>query len=305
MILLWGIVGDEPMDMVRLALERRGSRYVFLDQQQTADTRMDLEVGERVCGRLAAPGIEIDLEGVRGVYLRPYDSRRMRAFERAAAGSPLRLHTFGLEDALLSWVEVTPSLVLNRPSAMSSNNSKPYQSEFLHSAGLRVPETLVTTDVAAAIGFWERHGEIIYKSVSGVRSIVSRITDIHRTRLNDIANCPTQLQQYVAGNDWRVHVVGSELFACEIISDADDYRYAGRTGSTAEIRRGDLPPEVACCCLKIADSLRLPLCGIDLRRTPAGEWYGFEANPSPAFSFYETATGLPIADAVARLLVGD
>lgn len=48
--------------------------------------------------------------------------------------------------------------------------------------------------------------------------------------------------------------------------------------------------------------MNLPLAGIDLRRTPQDEWYCFEVNPSPAFSFYEQITGQPIARAVALLL---
>ena len=38
------------------------------------------------------------------------------------------------------------------------------------------------------------------------------------------------------------------------------------------------------------------------RRRPAGDWYCFEANPSPAFTFYEDATGQPIGRSIAALL---
>jgi D-alanine-D-alanine ligase-like ATP-grasp enzyme len=48
--------------------------------------------------------------------------------------------------------------------------------------------------------------------------------------------------------------------------------------------------------------LELPVAGIDLRDHPAGKWFCFEVNPSPAFSYYEHETGQPIAAAVARFL---
>jgi glutathione synthase/RimK-type ligase-like ATP-grasp enzyme len=48
--------------------------------------------------------------------------------------------------------------------------------------------------------------------------------------------------------------------------------------------------------------MRLPVAGIDLRRTPEGEWYCFEVNPSPAFTYYESRTGQPIGRAIAKLL---
>ena len=63
-----------------------------------------------------------------------------------------------------------------------------------------------------------------------------------------------------------------------------------------------MPREVEDRCRTAAVALQLPVAGIDLRRTPEGEWYCFEVNPSPAFSYYEDATGQPISAAVARLL---
>jgi glutathione synthase/RimK-type ligase-like ATP-grasp enzyme len=57
--------------------------------------------------------------------------------------------------------------------------------------------------------------------------------------------------------------------------------------------------------LQLAQRLELPLAGIDLRRTPDGRHVCFEVNPSPAFSFYEQRTGLPIAAAIARYLAAD
>jgi len=53
----------------------------------------------------------------------------------------------------------------------------------------------------------------------------------------------------------------------------------------------------------LAAGLGLPVAGIDLRRTPSGRWYCFEVNPSPGFSYYEHATGQPLALSIARLLM--
>ena len=52
----------------------------------------------------------------------------------------------------------------------------------------------------------------------------------------------------------------------------------------------------------VADrSYAVPVAGIDLRRTPAGEWFCFEVNPSPAFSWFD-APDCRIAKRVAALL---
>jgi glutathione synthase/RimK-type ligase-like ATP-grasp enzyme len=46
----------------------------------------------------------------------------------------------------------------------------------------------------------------------------------------------------------------------------------------------------------------LVLTGIDLKRTPEGAYYCFEANPSPGFLYYEQHSGQPISLALAELL---
>ncbi len=121
-------------------------------------------------------------------------------------------------------------------------------------------------------------------------------------RLDQLQACPTQFQEYVAGIDVRVHVVGERIFATEIDTTATDYRYAGRVGAEMRMRDTRLPDEIATACRRLADTLQLVLTGIDLRRTPDGRWYCFEANPSPVFTYYERYSGQPLTDAVCELL---
>jgi glutathione synthase/RimK-type ligase-like ATP-grasp enzyme len=168
--------------------------------------------------------------------------------------------------------------------------------------GFAVPATLITTDAEAARRFWTEHGAVIYKSMSGVRSIVTRLTPETDARLDDVQYCPTQFQQYVPGWDVRVHVVGDRTFACEVLSVADDYRYAGREGATTQLRPCTLPDEVIARCQAVCRALALPVAGVDLRRTPDRRWFAFEVNPSPGFSYYEAETGQPIARAIADYL---
>jgi glutathione synthase/RimK-type ligase-like ATP-grasp enzyme len=95
-------------------------------------------------------------------------------------------------------------------------------------------------------------------------------------------------------------VVGEEVFACEIICEADDYRYPDE--HPVEVRPCQLPEAVEDRSRRMAAAMNLSLAGIDLRKTPDGEWYCFEVNPSPGFTYYENVTGQPIAQEVARLL---
>jgi len=54
----------------------------------------------------------------------------------------------------------------------------------------------------------------------------------------------------------------------------------------------------------LADELRLLFAGIDLKQTPDGDYFCFEANPCPGFLYYERHTGQPISAALADLLRG-
>jgi glutathione synthase/RimK-type ligase-like ATP-grasp enzyme len=301
-ILLWGIATDDPLAAVGAALDLRGSPYVFVDQVAAAETDIDLQVNESVTGYLAIRGEGIALEDVRAAFLRPYDYRRLITLRAAGEASDLWRRAAAVDEALGVWAEVTPALVVNRPGSMASNGSKPYQTELIRALGLQIPPTLVTTDQHAALEFLERHGEVVYKSVSGIRSIVTRLGSDRVQDLGDVANCPTQFQAYVPGRDYRVHIVGTDVFVSEVESAADDYRYASRDGHTVTIRASRVPSDLENACRNLATSLGLVAAGIDLRVTPEGEWYCFEVNPSPGFTFYEEATGQPIAASVARLL---
>jgi len=298
LIMMWGLSTERPFEVMYEELTSRGLPVLLVDQRDVAETVVELNVGAEVSGRISTPTRDVDVREITAAYVRPCDSRMLPAVARAGAGSELWRHATTVAELLSTWVELTPALVVNRFSSMGSNGSKPYQLEIIREHGFLVPDTLVTTDADAVRAFRERHGEIIYKSVSSVRSIVSRLAP--ERRLDDVAFCPTQFQQYVPGTDHRVHVVGDEIFPCEIVCDATDYRYPGDWD--VDLRACSLPPEVEARCFRLASAMNLPVAGIDLRRTPEGEWYCLEVNPSPAYSYYQAHAGLPISGAIARLL---
>jgi hypothetical protein len=301
LILVWGLALEPPLAAVRAELEALGASVVFVDQHRVLETELELCVDDDVHGCLRTSDGSWDLRSIGGMYARPYDSRMLSSIAAAGPDSPAWQHAIAIDDALWAWAEVAPALVINRPSAIGTNASKPYQLGRIRDLGFRFPETLITTEPALAEEFWADHADVIYKSISSTRSIVGRIEFEHRQRLPDVRTCPTLFQRRVPGVDIRVHIVGAEIFSSEIISDAIDYRYAG--DSDVVIRPITLPAAIEDRCRSAATALGLHVAGIDLRRTPDDEWYCFEVNPSPAFTFYEDATGQPIGAAIARLLM--
>jgi glutathione synthase/RimK-type ligase-like ATP-grasp enzyme len=195
-----------------------------------------------------------------------------------------------------------PTKVVNAPAVQLSNSSKPYQSIIIQEQGLDVPDTCITSDEAVARAFLEKHAAVVYKSISGERSIVKRVDDASRTKLSRIRYCPVQFQECVEGFNVRVHVVGEQTFATRICSDAVDYRYAEQEGKTSSLAPYELSPDVSEKCVRVAHALRLPFVGIDLMISEDGRTVCFEANPSPGYSYYERHTGQRISHALADYL---
>lgn len=303
MIVLWGLTGDRPFEAVREALARKDAKVAIIDQRLLLETAVDLVLGRTIDGHVIIDGRCIELGAGTAVYWRTYDLRRLPAVVRATSYPDALRAGFAVEEALVLWLEMTPALVVNRPSCMASNGSKPFQMEIIRRYGFSVPATLVCTDPDAARRFWVDHGAVIYKSLSGVRSVVSQLRNEHVGRLEGVVSCPTQFQQFVPGRDYRVHVVGQRVFAAQIICDADDYRYAALRDAAPSVTPCSVPDEVAERCVALSRELGCPVTGIDLRLAPDGRWFCFEVNPSPGFTYYESQTGQPLADAIATLLI--
>jgi hypothetical protein len=304
MILLCGIPSEYSLRRVADELDRQGAPYLMLNQRQVEQIDVECTIaGGQAIGTLRVGSSSWRLEDVRGVLVRMMDDRHLPEIRREPEESPLRRHSRRVHDVLNRWFEITSARVLNRPGATASNGSKPYQAQLVAAYGFDFPETLVTTDPEEVRAFRSRHGRIVYKSISAVRSIVHCLEDEDLDRLEAICWCPVQFQEHVDGTDLRVHVVGQEVFATAIRSDYSDYRYAGRdAGTPAELTAAEIDDDLAQRCIRLAHGLDLPFAGIDLRVTPEGRQVCFEVNPSPAYSYYEGHTGQPIAAAVARYL---
>lgn len=305
MILLCGIPSEPPMAMVAAQLTDLGIPHVTLNQRDLAASALTVGIGASgLWGDVRAADGVYPLDVFTGVYTRLMDYRFVPEYEGEQPQSPLRDHFAAFHTLFTAWCEIAPIRVVNRASAMGSNFSKPYQAQIVRSFGFRVPETLVTNDPEQVREF-AAASKVIYKSISGVRSIVRMLREEDLARLNRIKWCPTQFQEYVEGIDLRVHAVGERVFATLVESDATDYRYASEEGDGfPELRPYALGDDLAGRCVALTRSLGLELSGIDLRLTREGDVYCFEVNPSPAFSYYESHTGQPIARAVARRLGG-
>lgn len=306
MILLAGIPTEPPLARVAYQLERLNIPVILFNQREAAHGRLDFRLDPAgLRGELKLGQLTHRLEDVAAAYTRLMDDRILPELDDEAPDSPARTACRELHDRLYRWLEITPARVVNRASAMASNGSKPYQSQLIAQAGFAVPETLVTNDSALVHAFVAEHGRVVYKSVSGSRSIVQELSSSDLARLEDIRWCPVQFQAWVDGVDVRVHVIGEQVFATRVSSGATDYRYAAHDGGPpAQLEATELDDETAERCVELTRRLGLRFSGLDLRVPEEGDVVCFEANPCPAYAYYEGHTGQPIAAAVARHLAG-
>ena len=244
----------------------------------------------------AASGIHYRLDTVSAAYLRPYDHRHYDEFAPSDEPQQSASRAGLIHQLMNAWAEHSDALIINRPSAEATNHSKLNQARFLRACGFLVPDSIVTNDLSEVRCFLSRHGSVIYKSMSSVRSIVK---ELHAPMLDSLGNIgPALFRQRIVGDNLRVHVIGESAFACLIRSRSVDYRYG-----PASLEPAHLPDEITARCVRLARQLGLVFAGIDLVVTSTGEYYCLEVNPNPAFSYFELSNDNEIARAVAQALM--
>lgn len=304
MILICGGLADTVTELVCARLNDCGYAYRLLDMgTYPAGYQVNWRwQGQRPTGYISGPDWRVDLDEISGVYARYLGADGRLPLPGVAPELATSVYAES-DTGLMTVFEHLPCTVVNRINGGLSNHSKPYQAMLIRECGLRIPPTLVTSDPQAAQQFFDRHnGEVIYKSLSGIRSIVRRVGAEQKARFEFLPDGAAQFQAFIPGENVRVHTVGEQAFATRVLSESVDYRYSRQDGNTVEMEATELPPAVIESCLRLARSLDLLIAGIDLKVTPAGEHYCFEINPSPGFSYYEQGSGQPISAALADLL---
>jgi len=104
--------------------------------------------------------------------------------------------------------------------------------------------------------------------------------------------------------EWRVTVVGDEVFAGAIYTDdsaKDDWRRMQSTAAVA-LKLETLPKGAEALCREYIKRMGLGIGSFDLVEQPDGAIVFLECNPQGQFGFLEETLGLPISDAIAGRL---
>jgi glutathione synthase/RimK-type ligase-like ATP-grasp enzyme len=209
---------------------------------------------------------------------------------------------------------------LNNISANRLASSKALQHHMARQCGILVPDTFIGSDPGRARTFvqrlWSDGRRCCTKNLESVHVLIegeakARLTQLFEPEqaeeLTGLPMCPMIFQEYVEKIcEYRVTVVGSEVYACRI-----DSQCAG--GETAiDWRNYNIPrtPHLAvelpaCLSLKLTALVRelgLVYGAVDLVENRDHEILFLEVNSMGQWLWIEDLTGLPISQAIARHL---
>jgi glutathione synthase/RimK-type ligase-like ATP-grasp enzyme len=304
-IAVWG--ESEPLrDAIVAACEARGVAAVIVDPNEAAD--------HDVCTPDSSVLAGADLDGVsahlllsfpqrlfpprRGETADAYAQRRFRAEERAL-----------LFRSVLRGAELRGARVYNPTMACAPFEEKPYQLAAFVAHGLLIPDTLITSNAAAALV------AVNHLASLGKEAIIKPVIGGNTARLVDasirerLASSPLPgaviVQERIAGDDIRVTIIdGEPVSVVRIASSAIDYRddpnYVSGSPLYEEVV---LPPDAVEAAVRAAAVCGHRWSGVDLRWRAGAPAVILEANSAPRYLDIERRTGAAItAHLVSRLL---
>lgn len=310
---------DTTAGMVIKALVERGAEVARVDtgdfgQRWTVTGRIDSAGVWQ--GELSGPGIQVDLERLAAVYYRRPSryqvgaglSREDRRFVEAEAH-----HGVGGLLSCLScrWV--------SHPARIADASGKPGQLRLAAACGLRVPQTLISNSPEQVRRFVaEVNAPVVYKPMSpGALRMPRGPAAVYATPLDPAAVeqwldaealrvTANQFQRYIADKDadLRVTAVGQRLFPVAIRARTPAARADWRRDyASLDYEIIEVPDDIAAGLRGYLKAADLAFAAFDLVRTTAGEHYFLEANPNGEWGWLTDALQLPIAAAIADLLL--
>jgi glutathione synthase/RimK-type ligase-like ATP-grasp enzyme len=262
----------------------------------------------RWCGRLSAPGRDVELEGLRSVW---YRSPTTFQFPSGLSGAE-RQHAFleakyGLGGVLSS----LPVLWVNHP-ARAAAASKPVQLSTAARCGLTVPDTLITNERSAVRRFANK-GATVTKMLGANHIAEEGTRKVTFTRLLDDedladlrgieATCHLVQRWAPKQYDARVIAIGEQLFAFAI--------HTGNAASYVDFRADydaltyepiELPAAVASGIRRFLDTMGLVYGALDFVVGPDNCYVFLECNSGGQFGWLEARTDAPLTETLADLL---
>ena len=214
----------------------------------------------------------------------------------------------------IDWLEakLTKSVWINKVSASRESSPSLKQLQVAASIGFRVPRSIFTNDIDALKRTFNGNQSVVLKpGALGLRipgqRILTHVVDVESLGPEDILQAPCFFQEYIDKRfELRVHVIGNEVYTCEIDSQASDKtKFDWRNYDIAHTphRAYMLDDATAVMCRKVTTELGLLFGVIDLIVAKDGSIVFLECNSQGHWLWIEELTKLPITASIANALI--
>lgn len=266
-------------DRVTLKLHQRGALVCRLYPEELQEAgRLEIHVGDDKPSRLVVPLWDLPLDEIRSAWL----------------CDPLETHS-NAWGATLHGVLGTLDTVwwVSDPAAMERAGNSLWVLEAAVLAGLPAPRTLLTNDPATAQEFFDDcSGAVLVRPLRRGEGS-GRVEAVHLAHLERPRHAPCLFQEACDEElKVRVAIVGREIFAAEQ-QGVPHQSYVRHT----------LPNELSNSCLRLLDRCGLGAATIELQAGPVDAYRFLSLDPYGSWLALQEQAELPIADAMADLLI--
>ena len=194
--------------------------------------------------------------------------------------------------------------VINAAETIERSVDKFHASFLIEQAGLPTPCTYVTERFDDAMAYFDAlGGDVVLKPLFGSEGKgIVRVSDAdiaYRTfRALEVARSVYYMQEYLPSQGWdlRVFVLGGRVLGC-VKRMAAGWKTNVSLGASTEVY--PLTGEIESLALRTTGVFAADCCGVDLYPSPEG-FKVIEANGIPGWRGFERATGIPVAEEIAR-----
>lgn len=215
------------------------------------------------------------------------------------------------------WSLYPEDIWLSSPENLARADRKLRQTLVAREVGFSIPQTVISSDwdTISTTLLQTDSSRMVIKMLRGVISDDNQLKAMYthvadRQKAEDLKGYtypfPAFYQPYIEkAREWRVTVVGEQVFSAAIYTDEqakDDWRRL-QTTSAVQFRQEKLPEKAEERCIRYLDSMSLKFGAFDFIEKPDGEIVFLECNPNGQYGWLEEGLGLPISEAVASELM--
>lgn len=310
-VLIFSQYGDETTAVVTWALKKRRHNVsiVFPSRLTESDSWAFNPVAGTLSIRSETENLNFDLEKLDVVWFRripsifSLENRIANVLDRANSESDLNAFVSDIASAI-----GTKVFNVNKPQCIKTAASKPLQIQYANDAGLKVPQTIISNDLAEIRRFVRNNENgTIHKplrfqtwltkdssNTNFVANVTTEIGDIDKFGSCDFLASPSIYQERIQKTaEVRVTILGKSAFA--VMQERKDPQNSvgvdWRQNPEAFIYKPiPLPAKVFLACVELLKMLDLSCGNFDFGINENGEYIFFEVNPAGQFLYHELLT---------------